>query len=254
MDKRHILKSKWNSVDHLAGKSVCTNGGVRVCSRNGRQPRYPDFIWLGLRNQICVKENRFRHWLEETWITQIQSWVSIKPAPPSCPVCPAQLPLHQRTHPHWSDCWAPPVKIRSHYDIPAKYVNRVSTLFCILGIFYMLYISILFWCFLWKNLDWKKSKKCLILSARHAGGGMMVWGGFGEGWNLRKESKISHHHAIPCRQRLTWSESSFSRRTTQNTPPKCFKDKRSARILPVRKWPAQSLGLKPAELLKAAWP
>lgn len=47
--------------------------------------------------------------------------------------------------------------------------------------------------------------KCLILSVKPAGDRMMLWGWFGVGqkghfhkmgWNLRKESKITHPHAI----------------------------------------------------------
>lgn len=76
-------------------------------------------------SRYVQKRTHFRQWPEEILITQIQQWLSIKPAPPSCPVCPAQLPLHQRTHPHWSDCWAPPVKIISCYDHRAKYMLTV---------------------------------------------------------------------------------------------------------------------------------
>lgn len=103
---------------------------------------------------------------------------SIKPAPPSCPVCPARLPLHQRTHPHWSDCWAPPVKIRSCYDHRPKYGNSVSTRFCILGRFDILYyyIHILLWCFPKQHPELREEQKVLnTVAAWWSGGAPRRW-------------------------------------------------------------------------------
>ena len=166
---------------------MCANGGVRVFSRNGRQSRYPHFIRLGLKKQTGVKENRIRHWLEEILIDQIQSWFSIRPAPLSCPVCPAQLRPHQRTHPHWSDCWAPPVKIIAYYNYPAKYVNRVST--CILGIIYILYFHIQLQQFPWKIQALGKEPKVIEWGMLEAAWGsgvdleMLKWDIFTK-WNF----------------------------------------------------------------------
>lgn len=121
------------------------------------------------------KRTHFRQWPEDIFITQIQQRLSIKPAPPSCPVCPAQLPLHQRTHPHWSDCWAPPVKIIPCYDHRAKYVNSVSTRFCIRGRFYILdfYIHILFWRFPIQFPELREERKVLNTVAAWWSGGAL---------------------------------------------------------------------------------
>lgn len=198
---KDILKSKWNGGDHLAGKSVRTNGGVRVCSRNRRQSRYPAFIWLGLRNQICTKENPFQTMARGHMNHSNSAMASIKPAPPSCPVCPAQLPPHQRTHPHWSGCWAPPVKIRSCYDHWAKYANRVSTRFCILGRFYIFTFIFYFDVFQYNSQNCDKSKKCLILLQHDGLGVTWRWSNRTFRQSGMKLEKIKQDLQSPCGQR-----------------------------------------------------
>ena len=130
----------------------------------------------------------------------------------------------------------------------------------------------------WTEEDWEKKsvmdrqinrtsekmlEECLMPSAKHGGGNVMVYGCFSAGkvGDLYKVKEIlyseGYHsilqcHAIPCGQCLI--EANFLQ---QDNDPKhtsklhknCLEKKQSAGILSVMEWPAQSPDLNPVKLL-----
>jgi hypothetical protein len=107
-------------------------------------------------------------------------------------------------------------------------------------------------------------EECLKPSVKHGGGIMMVWGCFGGGkvgdlykvkWMLKKEGcySILQHRAIPCGRPLI-GDTVFLQQ--DNDPKHSSKlcnyylgKKKSAGILPIMEWLAQSPDLNPIGLL-----